>query len=478
MLSLMTLPDTCTAQEAVDLVATLAPGLGIHRDLPDVRTLRSWRTKQYLSVQGRRFTRRNLLEILVVLTLRQGGLTLAHAVERIRTLDETRMQVLLTGSPSMPSIPTDAEPLITLQLLAKGILAQYRQVIKGIVVGHLDRHTTGTDTIPLLLQQAMARLGRHYFMEGQHDQAASVHQLLVLCTTPLHMWAPQVICDLVPYQQAVLIDPVYLVPSEDCESIAEEAEGANLPDLVERYLHEQLRTALTPLGNDADRAYTIIREFIGRHPLATDDELRQLYLNPELPDDTIALVRGLYHPVHRDDAHDGHVRRCAHCAALIGRTGHCRLAGCRAEHSTTTTSTVPVDTARLARPEVLKYWVDPAREELRLYDTLCRHPPFRDRVQLYPHSDWCDVSLDETVGIDVKDYHDPVRLAQRLNRSIGQLSHYPERIIAIAQRRWSRAYRDRLIEQLNPERRMAVQIMSVNQTITHMQQTHGGLSDV
>ncbi|MEI8166103.1 MAG: hypothetical protein WCG26_06985 [Chloroflexales bacterium] len=94
------------------------------------------------------------------------------------------------------------------------------------------------------------------------------------------------------------------------------------------------------------------------------------------------------------------------------------------------------------------------------------------RVHLYPHSDWCDVSLDETIGIDVKDYRDPVRLAYRLNRSIGNLSHYPTRILAIARRRWRvPLYRERLVEQLSPERKTSLMIMSVDMAIDFVKQT-------
>jgi hypothetical protein len=472
----LAIPDTCTAQEAADLVAALAPELGISEDIPDIRTLRLWRTKKHLTIQGRRFTRRNILEVFALLKLRQEGLTHQHAVERVLALDDERMRLLLTGSARISLTHTDAEPLITLQLLAKGILEQYQQVKKGAIVGHTDSRKTGVHNIPRSLQQAMARLGRHYFSEGQEDHAASIHQLLTLCARPLHEWSPQAICDLGTYQQAVLIDPIYLVPNEDCEIIAEDADGTNLSDLVERHLHEQLRTTLKKLGDDADSAYTVVRAFIGRHPLATSNELHHLYLNPELTDEVIEFVRSLYQAVHHDDATDGQVRRCAYCHALIGRDGLCRLVGCREDYATADASPVPLDTAFLARSEVLKYWADPAREELRLYDTLCQHTHLRNRVYLYPHSDWCDVSLDDEVGIDVKDYRDPVRLAQRLNRSLGQLSQYPERIIAIAKRRWSKTYRDQLLEHLNPEKRAALRVMNVDETISYIQRTYGGSS--
>jgi hypothetical protein len=159
---------------------------------------------------------------------------------------------------------------------------------------------------------------------------------------------------------------------------------------------------------------------------------------------------------------------------LIALDGLCVLAGCRDDHAVRDAAPIPLEMAYLARPEVLKYWADPAREELRLYDALRREKRLSDRVQLYPHSDRCDVAIGEDVGVDVKDYRDPVRLAQRLNRSIGQLSHYPERILAIARRRWSLDYRDRLYEQLSPDRQLTLRVMSVDQAISYLKKTYGG----
>lgn len=475
-MDLEAIPEFSTADEAATYIAALCSQLGIQGEPPDVRTLRLWRTKKQLTIEGRRFTRRNLLEILVIHKLRQEGLTMQNAVQRTLTLDESRLRLMLIGSPSVPITRADAEPIITLQLLAKGVIEQYRLVGKGAIIGHTDDRKTGIGNTPLSLQQAMARLGRHYFTEGTEDQAASVHQLLRLCMTPLYAWAPHAISDIEQYRNAVLIDPAYLVPNEDCEAIAEDADGANLSDLIEHHLHEGLRSTLAKLGRDADLAYTTVREFVGRHPAATRAELQHLFLNPELNNEVIDFVRGLYTPVHAGYARDSKVRRCAHCKAIIGEDELCLLAGCREDYPTPgyEASLVPVDEIFLARPEVLKYWADPAREELRLYDELHKDRNLRDYVHLYPYSDRCDVAIGEDVGVDVKDYRDPVRLAHRLNRSIGGLSHYSERILAIAKRRWSTTYRDRLQEQLSPERRAVLRVMRVDDAISYLKKTYGG----
>lgn len=474
----VSIPDIATAEEAASLVALLASQLGLQGDTPDVRTLRLWRTKKQITVEGRNFSRRNILEILVIHKLRQEGRTLQYAVERTFALDEDRLRLLLTdtASPSSSHVPVEPEPIITLQLLATGIIEQFQLVKKGAIVGHTDQHKTGVDNMPLSLQQAMARLGRHYFAEGKEDKAASIHQLLTLCTLPLHKWAPTALGSIEQYRDAILIDPDYRVPNEDCDAIVEEANSTDLHDLIEHHLHERLRTALMKLGQDADVGYSIVREFIGRHPMATRIELQQLFLNPELTNEVIDLVRSLYSLVHAGYTINGTVQRCSYCRALIIEDGACLLAGCRHDHPIPLhdEQIIPADGAFLARPEVLKYWVDPAREELRMYDTLRVDKQLRDQIGLYPHSDRCDVAIGEEVGVDIKDYQDPVRLARRLNRSIGGLSSYPTRILAIAQRRWSTTYHDRLLEQLSRKRRAALQVMSVNQTIAYLKKTYGG----
>jgi DNA-binding transcriptional MerR regulator len=430
-----------------------------------MRTLRLWRSEGLITKDGRKFTRRNLLEVLATVRLRAEGLTPKATSEKVTALSEERLRQLLVEAPLLtPSRPNNFA-LVTLRLLAKGVLEQHRRIANGAVVGHTDARKTGIENTPLALRQAMARLGRLYFEDNREDLAASIHNLLHICMRPLKEWAPSNIVTLTEYAEAVLIDPAYRVPSEDCQAIAEEDEGTNLGDLVERYLHDELRRTLEKLGPDADVAYRVIREFVGRYPLVTTRELQLLYGNPELNRDAILFVQSLYGPVHASFAKNNQVRRCARCKSLIGEDERCILDGCRDDHPRTTyAEPVPVGDALIARPEVLKYWVDPAREELRLYDALIKADI---NAQLYPHSDQCDIAIGEDVGIDVKDYRDPVRLARKLNRSIGGLSHYNRRILALADRRADQdEYIERLSEQLTRETRERLELKSVTDTIS------------
>lgn len=471
MQTLSDLPESCTAEEAVRVISTAAGRLAIVDEAPSLRTLRLWKSKRLLSQGGRQFTRKNLLEALGVMRMRSEGMTTTAAAEKCAALDEERLLLFLLQPEATPQSATRAFALVTLQLLAKGILEQYRRVTRGAIVGHTDDRRTGIENTPISLRQASGRLGRLYFEEGREDQVASLHALLLLSTTKLRDWAPRAIWSLPDAADAVLIDPDYRVPSEDCEAIAQQAEGVSLDDLIENGLHADLSQTLAKLGDEADAAYTCIREFIGRHPLASRRDLHGLYARPELPNAAVEFVRLLYSPVHTDFALQGFVRRCRYCAALVDRDGRCLLQGCREDHPRTQLAEpVPLDDALLARPEVLKYWVDPAREELRLYDALRRAGVDAD---LYPHSDRCDVAVADDVGVDVKDYRDPARLARKLNRSIGGLAHYERRILAIADRRARHGdYLARLREQLTPETRQQLEVLSVSETIRALKRDH------
>jgi hypothetical protein len=69
MLTLEALPESSTAEEAVELLPSLAFQLAIAGEPPSLRTLRLWRSRKMLSRAGRRLTRKNLLEALGIMRL-------------------------------------------------------------------------------------------------------------------------------------------------------------------------------------------------------------------------------------------------------------------------------------------------------------------------------------------------------------------------------------------------------------------------
>ncbi len=463
------LPSTSTAKEAVELIESFSKALSIEQSSPSLRTLRLWRTKGWLSKGSHRFTRRNLLEALGIMSLCADGIATGAAAQKVAKLDDNALEALVLAQTNMATTKSRDFAEVTLTLLAQGVVRQHHRIRRGSIVGLVRPEQNPNESTPLALRQAMARLGRLYFEDGQEDRAASVHQLLVHCMEPLAHWAPSILCSLPETSDLVLIDPDYRVPSEDCEAIVEQAQGSRLEDLIERRLHSQLMHTLERLGSDADAAYTTIREFIARHPLATTEELQTLRTNPELPNDAVVFVHSfIYSSIHADYAVKGFIRRCYHCQAPIDREGRCFLHGCREDHPQVCQSQpVPQMEAHVAQTEVLKYWVDPAREELRLFDSLRREGI---QAVLYPRQDQCDVAVGDAVGVDIKDYRGPATLARRLNRGIAGLRDWDRKIIAIADRRIrsNTDYITHLKEQLNPRVRNDVEILSVSATIKEL----------
>src|SRR5262249_26869958 len=108
MLNLVEVPESCTAEEAVEIVSSLAVRLAITGEAPSGRTLRLWRSRQLLSRGGRRITRKNLLEILGIMQLRLDGVTTGAAAQKCAALDEERLLQFLNidGGKRQPP-PTD-----------------------------------------------------------------------------------------------------------------------------------------------------------------------------------------------------------------------------------------------------------------------------------------------------------------------------------------------------------------------------------
>ena len=451
------IPDHLTAAKARDLISSIVDELSLNVSVPSLRTLRQWRQSGTLTHGGARFSRRNILEAITVLLLREKGFTVVAAGNQCARLEESGLIDLITGSEY--SEPTSRAPEfeeVTLQLLAKGIITQYQQVRDGAIVGNDP---------PAALQQAMARLSRLYLEEGVEDLSSGIHPLLTRCTTPLSQWAPIGITKMPGANTTVLIDPDYLVPTEECQDIVAETDGNNIEDLLERRLHREMTEAISQPSSNQDHCYSVLREFICRHPLATHDELRGLYSNARIPTAATKFVENsLYVRPHVALAEHSLISRCFHCQGAFSREGHCTLRGCREDHpKTKLTDPVPLDSALIARPEILKFWVDPGRDELRLFDALRKA---NIEADLYPHSDQCDVAIENTVGVDVKDYRDPGFLARKLNRGLGGLAYYQRRIIAVADRRARRPhYIDRLTDQLRPEIRDSLEIHSLRNTI-------------
>lgn len=451
-----------TLKELLEGAGALAERLNLSLGLPTERAIRDWRTEDLLTREGRAFTGRNQLEVLRIKQLRDQDFPVHAIREDLQARDDEALYEALREGQLFPAPVNDDDLRLneTVSLLAGAILKQFEVTREGHLVGIYRE-------IPVELRQAQAHLARLAFESGatgEDDRFASVHDLLAMCRTPISEWAPTPLATHPGYASAVLIDPEHLVPTEECNQFAEQ--GGRIDDLIEKRLHDALTQALARTAEDERAAaYTLVRRFIAEHPLARAAELTQVRKNPRLNPTVAAFLDRVYQPVHASEAHGGLVLRCGHCQGPMTPEGTCRLATCRAQHPDSLVGErLPAAETRIARPEILRYWCDPALEELRLYNAL--YEIHGRQVHLYPDEDRCDVSLGADIGVDVKDYADPVRLAEKLNNGIGGLRLYQRKILAVAARRArSDQYVARLKERLNPSLRRSLQVMGVDEVI-------------
>lgn len=463
-----------TAKEALASAATLARDLGLHLTMPSERALRDWRSEALLTHTNRRFTGRNLLELLRIKQLRDlevsANLIRAALEEKSddQLVEELTVTVSLPILDAMPKPDDTSEAERAVQLLAAGILHQFSATSHGKLVGiYVD--------IPVTLRQAQAHLSRLAFRSDStphRDRTSinlsSVHELLHACTTPMARWAPAPIAEHPVYAELTLIEPDLFTPSPECEQLAEQA--GHLENLIEVHWHNRFSHTLDRLDEDRrDAMYTRIRRFIAEHPLVAADELLSLKRDPriQLAGDVGSFIDSVYLPVHAYDTVHRQVHRCAHCQGPV-RDGRCRLPSCRALRAVTEEAApIPMDQAFIAHPALLRYWCDPAQEELRLYRHLKR--THGNDVRLYPLRDACDVAVGSEYGVDVKDYSDPVQLAAKLNAGIGRFRMYPHKFLAIATRRARDAsYIPRLKERLSSALLKDLTVLSVEEAMAQL----------
>ncbi|GAA5513049.1 hypothetical protein Dcar01_01775 [Deinococcus carri] len=359
---------------------------------------------------------------------------------------------------------TPTRPVTTARLLAAAVLAQYRVAQERRVI--LQDHT-----VPNSMQDAMSLLGRLALEEGREDRYANVLDVLHACTRPLGEWNLEAFQGDFPYANTLLVDPDLLVPTEECEEIAAES-GRTHDDVIEKQLHARLTEVLGPLPKaEQHRAYTLIREFIARQSLTSRQHLRGYFDDHLVPDEVTDLLLGhFFIPVPETWMQRGVPQRCAHCGTLTrphadqGRypAGRCPLQACReGQEYRALARPFEANAPLVASNQVLRYWVNPAVDELRIYDAAVEKGL---PAALYPQSDQCDVSLGRRTGVDVKNYRDAHALVCKLNAGIGGLKHYDVKILAVPDARRDQAgYLQALRRGLKRGPAAAVRVMTVGE---------------
>ena len=237
-----------------------------------------------------------------------------------------------------------------------------------------------------------------------------------------------------------LIDFDLRVPTPDCAEIANSSGSFGEDNVVEHRLYSGLKKDTERLGKRKQHyAYTALREIIGRKSLISERELLDYLVDKNLTP-LQETVREFFDYVPEAWLINGYALRCYHCGTLIRPNAdrlsypkgyYCPIHQCNSKYPPQVGERLnpQKEWLLIAKPQILVYWTAPAIDELAIFDEA---KTYGLDAQLYPKSDQCDVSInDSAIGIDAKSYRSPVLLALKLNRSIGGLIHYSRRIIAI-----------------------------------------------
>ena len=442
-----------TAENLLEELQHKIEQLNLSVEPPAVRTIRSWRGKKLLSQpKGKKFGFRQILEGLAILQFLNKGWTLKAIAEVLSSLNneeleqqilairdgenleqaENHQQLSLFPIQQNQSNLTLAED--TVILLAQGILRQYDRILTGREIVRQD------DKLPAELHSAMCKLGRLYLEEGECDRAACVHDVLERSRYSLRgkEWGLNTFQQL-EFANVSLIDFDLKVPTVDCAEIVNKSGGYGEDNVIERRLYTKMITATKSLGaKQRHKAYTAIRELLGRRSLIRERELLDYLIEHNLTPLQETVVE-FFDLVPEVWLINNFAHRCYHCGTLLrphpNRSrypdGYCSIYQCNSKYPPRVGERLNSEEGRLlvAKPQILAYWTAPAIDELAIFDEA---KAYGLDAELYPESDQCDIAIgDRYIGIDAKSYRSPVLLASKLNRSIGGLIFSKKRIVAI-----------------------------------------------
>lgn len=307
-------------------------------------------------------------------------------------------------------------------------------LLEGQMISGISRGRASLIGLSVEDRRAMALVSKACLTNGLPDQGAEIHELLAACTEPLGDWLP--IPEVVNggLSATTLIEPEEGIPTPEAEDLAGSFFGltAGLEEQIFARFMEILAAFPQEPANDY---YTLIREFVVRHPLTTTAQLQSLLTN-ELPVRLIVqITQDFYEPIPRAWSINGAVQVCQHCGNAMRRGKAalvCRSAACSASRPSKAKPLPPgagsSEMLRTARG-ISQYWVDPGIDEIRLYDALST---LGIPAQLYPNRDRVDIAIDSLgIGIDLKSYSSPETLGQHFKRSLGGLVYYKHRWVVI-----------------------------------------------
>jgi hypothetical protein len=307
-----------------------------------------------------------------------------------------------------------------------------RQARVSLIEGRMVSGNSRIPGLPVGLtsedRRAMALVSRVCLKNGLPDHGAEIHQLLAICTTPLGDWLSiqEVAAD--GLNTTCLIHAEDGIPTSEAEELSSGFTGltANLEEQLFSKFIELIGRYPVESGH---RYYTTVREFVVRHPVCTQEEIREV--SNSLPSPfTVLLQQQFYESVPDAWAIGDGVPLCEHCGNAMkhGRAGLlCRTQACSASHEAAVASYGNPRTLNRVTRGVRQYWVEPGRDEVEMCDVLRAKG---HTVDLYPFRDRVDLAVGG-IGVDLKMYASPETLGRRFQKGIGGLSHYAQKLVVI-----------------------------------------------
>lgn len=394
----------------------------------------------------------HLVQLVVACVLVQSGQPRKVVASRFRSLAPAEIVTLLDQGPvgrgqvsELPSItPVNESRALALAheavpLLAAGLVDHYRRARAGQPIVH------GTSLSPWL-RGAMSRLAALYVMYGLpvHDDGA--HSLIAKCRQMFRAreWAlPLFDSSSFRFHSVRLLDTATRLPTIECIDLARSISSEQ--DLLEQQAFSELNSSCDQFASRANEVYSLLREFITRHPITTAAALKK-FLEANGMQLAAPFLSSCYGPVQPHHLVQGLLMRCSTCgapmvASVVKNHVSCPTRQCKLFESpvlATSAVQVAIKDSLIAKAHILVYWCGPGHDEIALYDAAIMDPPGLSAT-LYPFRDKCDISLDnDTIGIDAKSHANPFLLAGALNRSLGGLELFAKKYIAINDQALSR----------------------------------------
>jgi len=475
------------ASVLASLAETFVPG----QEPPNLRVVRDWRAKGIFSQPKRKpFGYRQVLEgIAAFWWISKRGWQSKVIVESMAALQDSdlldfirRMNVdggiASLGDKDVRRQVRDA--MVAVELLARGIVRQYDYTVLGRR-GIIRQTQPNAEEGGILkdLRLAISKLGRLQIEAGGIDSFACVHEVLFRAKSPISAatWGVKIFeLPNFEYRDVCLIDPIHGSPTPECQDLANTAAGGE-SDLIERRLHDHLRSIVARSVLTSSEVYTAVRGFVCRNPLVGLSAISLFSSRPGMQGFFGSLL-DFYRELHEGLLFGDVAHQCGHCRSLMRPQrgypdGICCVEPCQKTNPPSVGARLDhrKDKLFVAVPAVMTFWVTPAFDEIRIHDTAKR---LKYGAELYPEEDACDIGINgREIGVDAKNYASPVCLARKLNHSIGGLRRYETRIIAVPDYRvkarpdYIEVVRKELLRKGEPS---TLRVMSVSQVVNWLQE--------